>query len=34
MVPNLLILCAIAFMPFSTAYMGGNMGQRVPVDAV
>jgi uncharacterized membrane protein len=30
-VPNILMLCAIAFMPFATAYMGTNMGQRVPV---
>ena len=28
--PNILLLCAIAFMPFATAYMGLNMGQRVP----
>ena len=28
--PNILMLCAIAFMPFATAYMGLNMGQRVP----
>ena len=28
--PNILMLCAIAFMPFATAYMGTNMGERVP----
>lgn len=28
--PNLLMLAAIVFMPFATAYMGANMGQRVP----
>ena len=28
--PNIAMLCAIAFMPFATAYMGLNMGQRVP----
>ena len=28
--PNIMMLCAIAFMPFATAYMGLNMGQRVP----
>ena len=28
--PNILLLCAIAFMPFATAYMGLNTGQRVP----
>jgi len=28
--PNIAMLCAIAFMPFATAYMGTNMGQRVP----
>lgn len=28
--PNISMLCAIAFMPFATAYMGTNMGQRVP----
>jgi uncharacterized membrane protein len=28
--PNISMLCAIAFMPFATAYMGMNMGQRVP----
>jgi uncharacterized membrane protein len=28
--PNILMLCAVAFMPFATAYMGMNMGQRVP----
>ena len=28
--PNMALLCAIAFMPFATAYMGTNMGQRVP----
>jgi uncharacterized membrane protein len=30
LVPNIMLLCAIAFMPFATAYMGLNMGQRVP----
>ena len=30
MMPNLLILVSIVFMPFATAYMGSNMGQRVP----
>ena len=29
-VPNLAMLCAIAFMPFATAYMSGNFGERVP----
>jgi uncharacterized membrane protein len=28
--PNISMLCAIAFMPFATAYMGMNMGQRIP----
>jgi len=28
--PNILMLAAIVFMPFATAYMGTNMGQRVP----
>jgi uncharacterized membrane protein len=28
--PNLAMLCAIAFMPFATAYMSGNFGQKVP----
>ncbi|MGZ2412099.1 TMEM175 potassium channel family protein [Sphingomonas sp. F9_3S_D5_B_2] len=28
--PNTLMLAAIVFMPFATAYMGLNMGQRVP----
>jgi len=28
--PNLALLCAIAFMPFSTAYMSENYGQQVP----
>jgi uncharacterized membrane protein len=28
--PNILMLAAIVFMPFATAYMGLNMGQRVP----
>ena len=28
--PNIMMLAAIVFMPFATAYMGLNMGQRVP----
>ena len=28
--PNTMMLAAIVFMPFATAYMGMNMGQRVP----
>ena len=28
--PNIFMLAAIAFMPFVTAYMGTNIGQRVP----
>ena len=28
--PNLVLLCAIAFMPFATAYMSENFGQTVP----
>ncbi|MFL6734214.1 MAG: TMEM175 family protein [Sphingomicrobium sp.] len=28
--PNLLLLCAIAFMPFATSYMNANMWQVVP----
>ena len=28
--PNIVMLAAIVFMPFATAYMGMNMGQRVP----
>jgi TMEM175 potassium channel family protein len=28
--PNILMLAAIVFMPFATAYMGTNMGERVP----
>jgi uncharacterized membrane protein len=28
--PNTMMLAAIVFMPFATAYMGLNMGQRVP----
>jgi uncharacterized membrane protein len=28
--PNLLLLMAIAFMPFSTAFMAQNIGMRVP----
>jgi uncharacterized membrane protein len=28
--PNLALLCAIAFMPFSTAYLSDNYGERVP----
>ena len=27
---GMLLLCAIAFMPFATAYMSENYGQRVP----
>jgi uncharacterized membrane protein len=30
LVPNIAMLGAIVFMPFATAYMGTNMGQRVP----
>ena len=30
LVPNVMMLCAVAFMPFATAYMGLNMGQAVP----
>src|SRR3954449_6039774 len=30
LVPNIMMLCAVAFMPFATAYMGLNMGQAVP----
>ena len=30
MMPNTFMLAAIVFMPFATAYMGLNMGQRVP----
>ena len=29
--PNLMLLCAIAFMPFATAYMSGNFGETVPM---
>ena len=29
--PNIFMLAAIVFMPFATAYMGTNMGQRVPM---
>ena len=29
-VPNLAMLCAVAFMPFATAYMSENFGERVP----
>ena len=29
--PNTMMLAAIVFMPFATAYMGTNMGQRVPM---
>ncbi len=28
--PNLMMLCAIVFMPFSTAFMGSNIGATVP----
>ena len=28
--PNIVMLAAVAFMPFATAYMGTNMGERVP----
>ena len=28
--PNMMMLCAIAFMPFATAYMSGNFGEAVP----
>jgi uncharacterized membrane protein len=28
--PNLAMLCAVAFMPFATAYMSENYGARVP----
>lgn len=28
--PNMMLLCAIAFMPFATAYMSGNFGEMVP----
>lgn len=28
--PNMMMLCAIAFMPFATAYMSGNFGETVP----
>jgi len=28
--PNITMLAAVVFMPFATAYMGVNMGQRVP----
>ena len=28
--PNILMLAAVVFMPFATAYMGLNMGMRVP----
>ena len=30
LMPNICMLAAIAFMPFVTAYMGTNIGQRVP----
>jgi len=30
LLPNLTMLCAIAFMPFATAYMSGNFGETVP----
>jgi TMEM175 potassium channel family protein len=29
-IPNMMLLCAIAFTPFSTAYMSENYGERVP----
>jgi uncharacterized membrane protein len=29
-VPNMAMLCAVAFMPFATAYMSGNFGEKVP----
>ena len=28
--PNLMMLCAIVFMPFSTGFMGSNIGMTVP----
>ena len=28
--PNMALLCAVAFIPFATAYMSSNMGQLVP----
>jgi uncharacterized membrane protein len=30
LVPNITMLAAVVFMPFATAYMGMNFGQRVP----
>ncbi len=30
LMPNMMMLCAIAFMPFATAYMSGNFGETVP----
>lgn len=30
LMPNIFMLAAVAFMPFVTAYMGTNIGQRVP----
>ena len=30
MIPNMALLCAVAFIPFSTSYMNSNMWQTVP----